>query len=78
MDGEMCQMNKLWICGEVGDAALSENERGRVGSPRPMSGVPIQSEGFGDDGRDGGAMCSFCPQCANEAWLQVYTRLKIR
>lgn len=40
----MCQMNKLWICGEVGDAALPELVWGRVGSPKPMSGVPYQSE----------------------------------
>lgn len=67
MDGEMCQMNKLWICGEVGDAGLPELVWGRVGSPKPMSGVPIQSEGVGDDGPDGRAMPSFCPRSAKEA-----------
>ena len=27
----MCQMNKWWICGEVGDAALPDEARSRVG-----------------------------------------------
>lgn len=63
----MCQMNKLWICGEVGDSALPENVWGRVGTLKPMSGVPIQSEGVGDDGRDGRAMGSLCPRSAKEA-----------